>query len=39
VTPRQISSSQQLYGLNKAKLEEIHVFLREPESGTAGQQE
>jgi hypothetical protein len=34
VTRRQTSPSQQLYGVNKARLEEITVFLRELESGS-----
>jgi hypothetical protein len=34
VTRRQTISAQQLYGVNKAKLEEIKMFLRELESGS-----
>jgi hypothetical protein len=37
VTQRQLPSSQHLYGVNNARLEEIQGFLRELESGTEGQ--
>jgi hypothetical protein len=39
LTQRQTTPSQQLYGLNKEKLEEIKLFLRELESEAEGQGE
>jgi len=39
VTKRQITPSRSLYGMNKEKLEEIKVFLREHESEAEGQRE
>ena len=39
LTQRQTTPSQQLYGLNKEKLEEIKVFRRELESEPEGQRE
>ena len=37
LTQRQTTPSQQLYGLNKAKLKEIRVLLQERKSGADGQ--
>jgi hypothetical protein len=39
VTKRQITPSRSIYGMNKEKLEEIKVFLREHESEAEGQRE
>jgi hypothetical protein len=36
VTQRPTTPSRTIYGLNKAKLEEIERFLREPEGDTEG---
>ena len=37
VTKRRLTTSRELYGVNKEKLQEIKSFLHEHESGTEGQ--